>query len=564
MAVTARTPPNLPDPRWFLAQRATPPALVATAGLVLTLTDARGLVAVLVILAACGAADRSGPRAGVVLAGAAGLVYIVVSASHQRATGIGLVLTVVAVLLWMMLAWAAGMAAQERRQTNDQLAGRVQELHHRTLHDPLTGLANRDLLLDRLAQALQRAERHHTHVAVLFLDLDDFKLINDSLGHAAGDHLLVEVGQRLTAQLRGTDTAARFGGDEFVLVCEGLSDDQESVRIADRITAALRPPFLIDGREIPITASIGIAVPPSTTHPPHQLLQDADQAMYRAKASGGGRFDVFNDALRDRAIHRLNTEMDLRHAVDRDELRLVYQPIIDLTTNRVSGMEALLRWQHPTRGLLAPAEFLPVAESSSSIVSIGSWVLEEACAQATRWHAADPRLTMAINVSLRQLIAGSFDAALTHALDHTGVDPAVIHLEITETALLQATPSMKKQLAVVSGWGVSVGLDDFGTGYSSLSLIKDFPVRFLKIDQTFTNGLGHDPDDTAITTAVLGLGRNLGMHTIAEGIETPDQLTRLRDLGCRYGQGYHLARPQPAAHIQQLLDQTTPWHPAGT
>jgi EAL domain-containing protein (putative c-di-GMP-specific phosphodiesterase class I) len=287
--------------------------------------------------------------------------------------------------------------------------------------------------------------------------------------------------------------------------------------------------------------------------------------MYRAKARGGGRFDVFNDVLRGRAVHRLNTEIELRHAVDHGELRLAYQPIIDLTTNRISGVEALLRWQHPTRGLLAPVDFLPVAESSSLIVRIGAWVLQEACAQATRWHAAaGPPLTMAINVSLRQLIAGSFDAALTHALDHSGVDPSEIHLEITETALLQATPSMRDQLAGVSGWGVSVGLDDFGTGYSSLSLIKDFPVRFLKIDRTFTNGLGHDPDDTAITTAVLGLGRTLGMRTIAEGIETPHQLTRLRQLGCRYGQGYHLARPQPPDHIQQLLNQTTPWHPAGT
>ena len=208
---------------------------------------------------------------------------------------------------------------------------------------------------------------------------------------------------------------------------------------------------------------------------------------------------------------------------------------------------------------------IPVAESSSLIVRIGAWVLEEACAQATRWHpAADPPLTMAINVSLRQLIAGSIDTDLTHALNHSGVDPSEIHLEITETSLLQATPSMKDQLAMISGWGVSVGLDDFGTGYSSLSLIKDFPVRFLKIDQTFTNGLGNDADDTAITRAVLGLGRHLDLRTIAEGIETPDQLARLRDLGCRYGQGYHLARPQPAHHIQQLLDQTTPWHPAGT
>jgi diguanylate cyclase (GGDEF)-like protein len=546
------------------AGRLVAPALLITAGLIFA-TDAQGLVSVLVVLAAAGTAIRSGRRNGIVLAATAGLGFIAVSIWQERAHGIGLPLTAAVVPLWMLIAWAAGATAEELRRLDDQLAGHVHELHHRALHDPLTGLANRDLLLDRLALALQRAERHHTHIAVLFLDLDNFKLINDSLGHAAGDRLLVEVGHRLTAQLRGTDTAARFGGDEFVLVCEDLNDAQESVQIADRITAALRPPFTIEGRNIAVTASIGIAVPASTAHAPDQLLQDADQAMYRAKARGGGRFDVFNDALRDRAIHRLSTEIDLRQAIDRDELRLVYQPIIDLTTDRVSGVEALLRWQHPTRGLLAPAEFLPIAEGSSLIVGIGAWVLEEACAQATRWHSvAKPPLTMAINVSLRQLISGSFDADLTHALEHSGIDPSEIHLEITETTLLAATQSMKDQLVMISGWGISVGLDDFGTGYSSLSLIKDFPVRFLKIDQTFTFGLGHDPDDTAITRAVLGLGRHLDLDTIAEGIETPDQLTRLRQLGCRYGQGYHLARPQSPDHIQQLLDQTAAWHPAGT
>ena len=538
------------------------PALLATAGLLLVLTDSRGLVPVLVVLAASGTAIRSGRRAGVVLAAGASFLFVAITIYHERATGIGLFLTAVASALWMMIAWVAGMTADEMRRLDNQLAGNLQELHHRALHDPLTGLANRDLLLDRLAQALQRAERHKTHVAVLFLDLDNFKLINDSLGHTAGDHLLVDVGRRLTAQLRETDTAARFGGDEFVLVCDDLGDDKEAIHIADRVTSALRPPFKIDDREIYVTASVGIAVPSSSARAPDQLLQDADQAMYRAKRRGGGRFDVFSEVLRNRAVHQLNTEIELRHAVDRHELRLVYQPIIDLTENRVSGVEALLRWQHPTRGLVAPADFLPVAESSSLIVSIGTWVLEEACAQATRWQASSPPLTMAINVSLRQLVSGSFDAALTRALHHSGVDPLEIHLEITETALLQATLSMKEQLARVSTWGVSVGLDDFGTGYSSLSLIKDFPVRFLKIDQSFTSGLGDNPDDTAITGAVLSLGRHLGLQTIAEGIETPDQLYRLRRLGCRYGQGYYLARPQTAAHVQHLLNQKKGWHPA--
>ncbi len=545
------------------AGRLTTPLLLSTAGLVTFLSDARGLAGVLVLVASCGTSMQRGRWAGVVVAGAAGGVFITITVWHARATGFGLVLTAAAVPLWMLIAWATGMMAEELRRLDDNLADRVRELHHRALHDPLTGLVNRELLLDRLANALLRTHRHHTRVAVLLLDLDNFKLINDSLGHGAGDTLLVQVGHRLTAQLRGSDTAARFGGDEFVLVCEDVDDDQDSVQIANRITAALRPAFIIDGREISITASIGIAVPVSTTHAADQLLQDADQAMYRAKQLGGAQFNVFNDVLRGRVMHRLNTEIDLRHAVDRGQLRLAYQPIIDLTQNRISGFEALLRWAHPNRGLLAPDEFLPVAESSSLIVSIGAWVLEEACTQAMRWHPAGPRLTMAINVSLRQLLSGSFDAALGRALDRSGADPLGIHLEITETALLQATPSMRDQLAMASERGVRVGLDDFGTGYSSLTLIKNFPVRFLKIDQTFIRGLGKDRDDTAITAAVLALARHLEIGTIAEGVETSDQLSSLRRLGCRYGQGYHLGHPQPAARIQHVLEQRQSWHPTG-
>ena len=562
--VTAGSPRTLRILQRAFVGRFTSGALVVLAGLVLVQTDTQGLVGVLVVLAASSTAIRSGRWAGVLLAGAGGLVFIAVSAWQGRATGVGLVLTGVAVLLWTVIACVAEMTATDLRRRGEARADQVHELTHRALHDPLTGLVNRELLLDRIGAALQRADHDHTHVAVLLLNLDNFTAINDSLGHAVGDHLLADVGRRLSEQLCGTDTAARFGGDEFVMVCGDLRDDQEPIRIADRVIAALRPPFTVEDRDVAITASIGIAVPSSAAHGAHQLLRDAGQAMGRAKQRGGGRFEVFNDVLRNRATHRLNTESNLRRAVERDELRLIYQPIIDLTENRISGVEALLRWNHPTRGLLAPVDFLAVAEGSSLIVSIGAWVLDQACTQATKWHVSSPRLTMAINVSLRQLSSGSLDATLTQALNHSGVNPSGIHLEITETALRQANPAMKNQLSMITARGVSLGLDDFGTGYSSRSLIEDFPVRFLKIDRSFTSGLGEDANDTAVTSAVLGLGRQFGLSTIAEGIETPDQLSRLRQLGCRYGQGYHLARPQSAAHIQRLLTQTGAWHPANT
>jgi len=559
-----RTDPLLPMFRWAFAAPLAAPVFLVLAALAAVYTTAQGLVGVLVVLASCGMATRTGPRAGLVFAAVGGVSFLALRIQQDRTDGVGLVLTVVAVMLWMSVAWTAGKTVQEIRELDASITDHLDEMHTRSLHDPLTGLANRDLLLDRLSHALQRAERRKGHVAVLFLDLDEFKLVNDGFGHAAGDELLVQVGQRLRAQLRGSDTAARLGGDEFVLVCEDLVDLDDSVRIANRIAAALRPPFIIDGREVSMSASIGVAVPPSTTQAPHELLQDADRAMYRAKQNGGGRFDVYNEVLRSRAIHRLDIETELRRAVSGDELRLAYQPIIDLTNHEVSGVEALVRWEHPTRGLLSPAEFLPIAESSSLMVDIGAWVLEEACAQARKWQPIAGRpLTMSINVSLRQIISGSFDADLSSALDHSGVDPSLIRLEITETTLLQATQSMRSQLATISERGISVGLDDFGTGYSSLSLIKAFPVCFLKIDQSFICGLGKQTDNTTITSAVIDLGRHLDLQTIAEGVETSDQLSELRRLGCDYGQGYHLSRPQPANRIDRLLHEPSVWQPAG-
>jgi len=531
-------------------------ALSLSSGVVMAWTDARdvgiGLLAVATIITTL----RWGQWRGVTFATAAVLGFVGVTTWRHGATWASLVLTALAVALWIVIAYLVRRMAKDLRHLNDQLAEHVQALYHQTLHDPLTGLANQKLLLDRTALALDRAANPQIQVALLYLDLDDFRNVNHTLGRAGGDGLLVEIGQRLAGALRATDTAARVGGDEFALLCDDLQDDQGSLQIAERVTAALLPPFVVDGRDIAITASIGIAVPTLTVRTPHELLQDAHEAMNRARARGGAQFDVSNETLRKHSIHRRSTEINLRNAVEREELRLLYQPIIDLKENRISGVEALVRWQHPTRGLLAPAEFISVAESSSLIESIGAWVLEEACGQATTWHSDSGPLTMAINVSERQLAGGFFDAAMSQALDRSGVDPEEIHLEITESAMLQASPAMKAQLASLNERGVSLGVDHLRTGDSSLRLIKDFPLRFLKIAQSFTSRLGDNPNDSALTSEVLSLGRDFGLHTIAEGIETPDQLSLLRELGCRYGQGFHLARPQPAAQIQRLLKQT--------
>ncbi|MGB9377045.1 MAG: bifunctional diguanylate cyclase/phosphodiesterase [Mycobacteriales bacterium] len=528
------------------------------------LIAAHSLIAAAVVVAACVAAVGINVRAGVLVAGIGGGCYTLLRAlnARQDRAGLGLSLTVIPLL--MLIAWAAGRTADEVRRLDSDANERVQELHHRSLHDPLTGLANREMLLDRLGQAMERAEFNHRQMAVICLDIDNFKLINDSLGHTVGDELLVRVGERLHGQLRDTDAAARFDGNEFVLVCEDLAGNDDARQVVERLISVLRPPFGLAGRAVSITASIGIAVPSSSTRQPHQLIQDAGQAMHRAKLHGGGQSVMFTDTLQSRSMQRLDIESELREAVARRELRLHYQPIIDLVNERICGVEALLRWEHPTRGLLGPAEFLPVAESSSLILGIGAWVLDEACAQAALWGAlTTPQLTMAINVSLRQIVSGHFDADLRKALDSSGVDPARIHLEITETTLLEATQSMASQLVDIADLGVSVGLDDFGTGYSSLSLIKAFPVRFLKIDRSFTNGLGTQSHDAAIASAVIGLGRELGLQTIAEGIESPAQLSELSGLGCQYGQGFHLARPQTAGDIEFLLNQPSGWAPAG-
>lgn len=417
----------------------------------------------------------------------------------------------------------------------------------RAVHDQLTGLPNRNLLFDRLEHALRRAERTGRYIGVLFIDVDSFKYVNDSLGHDLGDRLLTEVGRQIVSAARSDDTVARFGGDEFVVVTENIRDYAEAAAVAERVLERIRPPFDIAGTRIRATVSIGVALGRAGVETPRDLLRNADLAMYRAKQLGRDRFEVFDEAFRALAVHRLRIETELRDAVESDELLALYQAIASSETGLITGAEALLRWNHPTRGLIEPADFLDVAEDTGLITPIGAHVLQAACQQGADWLRQHPgqRITVAVNVSLRQLAWGRFLGVVEDALDATGFDATLLHLELTETVLAEASRSAQADIEALDRMGVVIGIDDFGTAYSSLSYLKRFPVRFLKVDKSFIDGLGINAADTAIVDAVVRLGHSLGLTTIAEGVETATQFSRVRDLGFTAVQGYYLARPVP-------------------
>ncbi|TQN44116.1 PAS domain S-box-containing protein/diguanylate cyclase (GGDEF)-like protein [Blastococcus colisei] len=439
-----------------------------------------------------------------------------------------------------------------RRQAEELLA-------HHALHDSLTGLPNRRLLADRLEQALTRARRHGTAVAVLFVDLDQFKTVNDSAGHSVGDELLRVAAERLSRHLRAVDSAARFGGDEFVVVCEEISGDHELLVIADRLVAAMAEPFRVGKEEFVLGASIGIAVSARGNDSAEALLRDADLAMYEAKDRGRARYVVFDGALRGALELRQQVEADLRRGIDRGELRLLYQPVVDVQSGEMTGVEALVRWQHPTRGLLAPDEFIPVAEDTGLVVPVGSWVLHEACRQLQDWQRkSDLALTVAVNVSARQLSDSRFPEAVGDILQATGADPAALCLELTETALLDATDATTATLQALRRLGVRLALDDFGTGFSSLTFLKRFPIDVVKVDRSFVRDIAVDPDDAAIVAAVINLGRSLNLETVAEGVETPEQLRCIRRLGCHLAQGYLFSPPRPPEDIPALLNALEP------
>jgi len=420
-------------------------------------------------------------------------------------------------------------------------------------HDALTGLPNRLLFQDRLALAVAQAHRHRQGLAVLFLDLDRFKVINDSLGHTVGDRLVREVAARLRTCVREGDTVARLGGDEFTLLLPHVGQAVDAAKVAKKVLDLVRIPFDIDGRELFVTASMGISLYPDDGTDAETLVKNADTAMYRAKEQGRDLYQLYTPAMNATALERLALESSLRRALSQDELVLHYQPIFDVASRRVQGVEALLRWAHPELGLVAPADFIPLAEITGLILPMGPWVLRAACAQARAWQERQPGLCVAVNLSARQFQEASLVAQVTDALADSGLDPRCLQLEITESSAMQNAQTAIQTLRELKSLGVGLSIDDFGTGYSSLSYLKRFPIDTLKIDQSFIRDIGRDPDDAAIASAIIALAHTLKLTVVAEGVETSGQLAFLAAHGCDRAQGYLLSRPFPADRCGELL-----------
>ena len=461
--------------------------------------------------------------------------------------------------IFSLVAHLASIAI-ERKAFEEQLA-------HQSMHDPLTGLPNRLLFLDRLTLAIARGRRTQARVAVLFLDLDRFKNVNDSLGHDAGDELLVSVARRLESVLRPGDTVARFGGDEFTILCEDLLDDparSRAIEIGRRLVEAMGQPFVVRDAETYVGVSVGIALATSGDETADELLRDADAAMYHAKDGGRGRVAVFDDTIRERALARHSTENALHRAIERGELRLFFQPIVRLEDARCIGAEALVRWQHPERGLVPPSEFVPLAEETGLIVPLGAWVLENAASQIARWQLEHEHFAVAVNLSARQLAQPDLTDHVADVISRNGVRPENLTFEITESVLMDDADAVMRVIEQLREIGVRFAIDDFGTGYSSLGYLKQFSVDTVKIDRAFVDGLGSDPGDHAIVSAVVGLAHALGLCVVAEGVETEAQLVELVALGCDEAQGYFFAPPQPAQDLRALVSSTRRWRPPGS
>jgi diguanylate cyclase (GGDEF)-like protein len=446
---------------------------------------------------------------------------------------------------------------ESERRTRSALERAADELAHVALHDGLTKLPNRSLFIDRATHALAAARRNRAWTAVLFMDVDDFKRVNDVFGHSAGDALLRDIAVRVAGVVRPSDTVARFGGDEFTILCPGLHSENDAVEVAHRIIDALDRPFSIGNRELHAATSIGIAFARAGEGSAESLVRDADTAMYRAKEHGRGGYEVFDEAVRERVIARLRTENGLRTALDSGELRVAYQPFFCLEQRRILGFEALLRWESPELGLVPPSEFIPVAEHSGLMQRIGAWVLDEAARTLAELRAAHPDLDLhvAVNLSARQTRDPELPGIVRRALRAYDLPPQALALEITESELVEDAVSVRKSLDELRAIGVRLMLDDFGTGFSSLSYLKRFPVHALKIDRSFVAGLGQDEGDGAIVAAIMGVARALELQVIAEGVETDLQAAELLELGCGIAQGFHYAEPSfdPAAVLESSL-----------
>jgi diguanylate cyclase (GGDEF)-like protein/PAS domain S-box-containing protein len=433
------------------------------------------------------------------------------------------------------------------------------ELIEQALHDPLTGLANRALLTDRLVHGLAIANRRKSRVGVIFLDLDNFKLVNDSLGHDAGDKLLEMVGRRIADTIRAGDTLGRFGGDEFVVVCDDASVYQLGL-LADRVLDALAQPYEFTDHDIVVTttASAGIVVGGGDTTP-DDLLREADAAMYSAKARGRGRVEVFDDDMRSGAELRLSTTSALRHALKREEFRVLYQPVVDLSSGAIVSAEALVRWERSEGHLISPDQFIPLAEETGLIVPIGAWVLEQACRELVEWRRTDPAITVAVNLSVCQVVAPGISQLVEDILHTTGAPGEGLYLEVTESMFLEDIDYFEETMVDLKSLGLRLSIDDFGTGYSSLNRLKRYPFDAVKIDRSFVSGLGTNVHDTGLVTAILAMAAALDLEVTAEGIETKQQLDHLKRLHCRRAQGFYLARPMPAAELSKLIAEGHRW-----
>jgi diguanylate cyclase (GGDEF)-like protein len=427
--------------------------------------------------------------------------------------------------------------AMERKRTEQS----IQVLAN---YDSLTQLPNRELLQDRMTQAIAQATRQQTLVGLLLLDLDRFKLVNDTLGHDFGDELLKEVASRVKSCIRASDTLSRLGGDEFVVILNGIETASDAAKVARKVIDTLSRPIVLNGHEVVVTGSIGISLFPNDGIDRNALLSNADVAMYRAKEQGRNHFQFYTEGMNAATIERLTLENDLRHAVERDELVLHYQPLLELASGRITGVEALVRWQHPEQGMIPPIQFIPLAEETGLIASIGTWVLREACAQMKRWinDGADP-MVVSVNLSSHQFHREDMLRTVTEALEQTGLDPSLLSLEITESSLMVNPDEAVVTLCLLHSMGVGISIDDFGTGYSSLGYLKRFPISTLKIDRSFINDLTENPEDSAIVRAVLAMAHSLSIGVVAEGVETEYQLEFLREAGCDIIQGYHLSKP---------------------
>jgi diguanylate cyclase (GGDEF)-like protein len=446
----------------------------------------------------------------------------------------------------------------ERQRSHEELTRRQEELAFLATHDALTGLPNRTLILDRVEQMLVRARRSQAPVAALFVDLDNFKSINDTLGHGVGDELLRAVAARLDGVVRDIDALGRLGGDEFVVVAEGMSLESGPEMIADRLLEALKQPFELEGADqnrLTVTASVGIAAGDRVSA--EELLRDADIAMYRAKWDGKNRFVVFESGMQDAVQGRMELEMDLRTAFEKEEFFLVYQPTFDLENMTPTGMEALIRWRSPVRGIVQPDDFIPLLEETGLIWEVGTWVLRQACLQGAAWRRAGYGVGMAVNVSARQLDTDEFVTEVRDALAHSGLEPGALTIEITETTLMRDADETARRLVQVKELGVRIAIDDFGTGYSSLAYLQRFPVDALKIDRSFISRASQDPEGDTLIRTLVQLGKSLSIETLAEGIEQSRELSLLKEEHCDSGQGFLFARPLELAACDAFLEDWT-------